>query len=113
MNNIGEAAGTEIANVIAEMAAEIESARFLTYSAAARFDEGKASARDAATAKLVAARSAMSAADQAVQLLGGYGYMTEYEVEHFYRDAKHAEIFQGAPALQRDLIADAVLGARK
>jgi alkylation response protein AidB-like acyl-CoA dehydrogenase len=103
----------ETRHKLADMAAEIESARFLTYSAAARFDEGKATARDAATAKLVAARSAMSAADQAVQLLGGYGYMTEYEVEHFYRDAKHAEIFQGAPALQRDLIADAVLGARK
>ena len=98
---------------LADMAAQIEAARYLTYYAATRFDQGKASSRDAAIAKLTAGRAAMAVADEAVQLLGGYGYMTEYEVEHFYRDAKHAEIFQGPPGVQKDIIADDVIGKLK
>lgn len=98
---------------IADMAAQIEAARYLTYYAASRFDQGKYSRRNAAMAKLNAARAAMAVTDEAVQLLGGYGYMTEYEVEHFYRDAKHAEIFQGPPGVQKDIIADEVIGKLK
>lgn len=98
---------------IADMAAQIEAARYLTYYAASRFDRGKYSKRDAAMAKLTAAKTAMAVTDEAVQLLGGYGYMTEYEVEHFYRDAKHAEIFQGPPGVQKDIIADDVIGKLK
>ncbi|MFO7837893.1 MAG: acyl-CoA dehydrogenase family protein [Desulfosalsimonadaceae bacterium] len=95
---------------LAEMAAQIESARCLTYSAAAGFDRGKATHRDSSIAKLMAARCAVAVADEAIQLLGGYGYMTEYEVEHFYRDAKHAEIFQGPPSVQKSIIADELIG---
>ena len=98
---------------IADMAAQIEAARYLTYYAASRFDRGKYSNREAAVAKLTAAKAAMAVTDEAVQLLGGYGYMTEYEVEHFYRDAKHAEIFQGPPGVQKDIIADDVIGKLK
>jgi len=98
---------------LADMAAQIEAARYLTYYAASRFDRGKYSSRDAAMAKLTAAKTAMAVTDEAVQLLGGYGYMTEYEVEHFYRDAKHAEIFQGPPGVQKDIIADEVIGKLK
>ncbi len=98
---------------LAEMTAEIESCRYLTYYAANRFDAGKATSRDASTAKLMATRCAMAVAGEAIQLLGGYGYMTEYEVEHFYRDAKHAEIFQGSPGIQKNLIADEVIGRLK
>jgi len=98
---------------LADMAAQIEAARYLTYYAAARFDQGKASSRDASMAKLTAAKAAMAVTDEAVQLLGGYGYMTEYEVEHFYRDAKHMEIFQGPPGVQKDIIADEVIGKLK
>ena len=98
---------------LADMAAQIEAARYLTYYAASRFDRGKYSNRDAAMAKLTAAKTAMAVTDEAVQLLGGYGYMTEYEVEHFYRDAKHAEIFQGPPGVQKDIIADNVIGKLK
>jgi len=98
---------------LADMAAQIEAARYLTYYAASRFDRGKYSNREAAVAKLTAAKAAMAVTDEAVQLLGGYGYMTEYEVEHFYRDAKHAEIFQGPPGVQKDIIADEVIGKLK
>jgi alkylation response protein AidB-like acyl-CoA dehydrogenase len=95
---------------VAEMGVQIEGARYLTYSAALRFDQGKATEKDAASAKLFATRCAMAVADAAVQLLGGYGYMNEYEVERFYRDAKHMEIFQGPPSAQKDIIGDAILG---
>jgi len=98
---------------LAEMAASIETARYLTYHAAWRFDQGKVEPHQASIAKLMATRAAMSVADEAVQLLGGYGYMTEYEVEHFFRDAKQAEIFQGTPAAQKDIIADGIIGKLK
>ncbi len=98
---------------LADMTAQIEAARYLTYYAASRFDQGKHIPRDAAIAKLTAARAAMAVTDEAIQLLGGYGYMTEYEVEHFHRDAKHAEIFQGPPGVQKDIIADDIIGKLK
>jgi alkylation response protein AidB-like acyl-CoA dehydrogenase len=98
---------------LAAMAAKIEAARFLTYYAAWCFDNKKGEPRLASVAKMTAARTAVEVADEAIQLLGGYGYMTEYEVEHFYRDAKQAEIFQGPPSVQKDIIADALIGKLK
>jgi alkylation response protein AidB-like acyl-CoA dehydrogenase len=98
---------------LAEMAANIEAARYLTYQAAWSFDQGKLTPAQAAMAKLTATRTAMAVTDEAVQLLGGYGYMTEYEVEHFFRDAKQAEIFQGTPAVLKDIIADGIIGKLK
>jgi alkylation response protein AidB-like acyl-CoA dehydrogenase len=61
-------------------------------------------------AKMYATRTAVEVADEAIQLLGGYGYMTEYEVERFYRDAKIAEIYEGTKEVQKNTIAGAVLG---
>ncbi|RJP96249.1 MAG: acyl-CoA dehydrogenase [Desulfobacteraceae bacterium] len=98
---------------LASMAAKIEAARYLTYFAAWSFDNKKLEPRFASMAKMTAARTAVEVADEAIQLLGGYGYMTEYEVEHFYRDAKQAEIFQGPPSVQKDIIADALIGKLK
>lgn len=98
---------------LAVMAAKIEAARFLTYYAAWCFDNKKGEPRHASMAKMTAARAAVEVADEAIQLLGGYGYMTEYEVEHFYRDAKQAEIFQGPPSIQKDIIADSLIGKLK
>ncbi|MBA2880969.1 alkylation response protein AidB-like acyl-CoA dehydrogenase [Desulfosalsimonas propionicica] len=95
---------------LADMAAGLESARLSVYQAAKAFDEGTCDAKTAAAAKLTAANAAMTAADEAVQLLGGYGYMTEYEVEHFYRDAKTLEIFLGSPAVLKDVIAGGLIG---
>lgn len=98
---------------LADMASRIEAARYLTYYAAWCFDNKKIEPHLASMAKVTATRAAMDVTDEAVQLLGGYGYMTEYEVEHFYRDAKQAEIFQGPPAVQKDVIADGIIGKMK
>jgi len=98
---------------LADMASKIEAARYLTYYAAWSFDNKTIDPRMASMAKITATRAAMEVADEAVQLLGGYGYMTEYEVEHFFRDAKMMEIFQGPPGIQKDIIADGLIGKLK
>jgi alkylation response protein AidB-like acyl-CoA dehydrogenase len=64
-------------------------------------------------AKMYAARTAVEVADEAIQLLGGYGYITEYEVERFYRDAKITEIYEGTKEIQKNTIASALLGKLK
>ena len=64
-------------------------------------------------AKMYAARTAVEVADEAIQLLGGYGYMQEGEVERFYRDAKITEIYEGTKEIQKNTIASAVLGKMK
>ncbi len=64
-------------------------------------------------AKMYAARTAVEVADEAIQLLGGYGYITEYEVERFYRDAKITEIWEGTKEIQKNTIAGAILGKMK
>lgn len=98
---------------LAEMATKIETARYLTYYAAWSYDNGKPEARLASMAKITATRVAAAVCDEAIQLLGGYGYTTEYEVEHFFRDAKQTEIFQGGPSVQKDIIADEIIGKLK
>lgn len=95
---------------LAEMATKIELARLITYKAAWNFDQGRIDPKLTAMAKMHAARTAVEVADEAVQLLGGYGYMTEYEVERFYRDAKITEIQEGAQASQKNTIASAIVG---
>ena len=55
----------------------------------------------------------MEVADEAIQLMGGYGYMQEYEVERFYRDAKITELYEGTREIQKNTIASAVLGRLK
>lgn len=80
---------------LAEMAIDIESARHLVYYAATLKDSGENYTVAAATAKLKAARVAMDVTTKAVQLLGGYGYSKEYEVERMMRDAKITEIYEG------------------
>ena len=62
---------------------------------------------------MTAARTAMQVGAQAIQLYGGYGYMTEYEVERYYREAKMVELHMGAGDAQRDVIADTVIGKLK
>jgi len=59
---------------------------------------------------MYAARTAVEVADEAIQLLGGYGYMLEYEVERFYRDAKITEIYEGTKEIQKNTIASSLLG---
>lgn len=98
---------------LADMAAKIDAARWVVYNAATAFDRNKADRRSAAAAKLTAASAAMAVTDEAIQLLGGYGYMTEYEVEHFYRDAKTLGIFMGTPGTLKDDMAGAIIGKLK
>jgi alkylation response protein AidB-like acyl-CoA dehydrogenase len=98
---------------IADMATKVEMARLITYRAAMAFDAGKADTALVSMAKMSAARLAVDVTDEAIQLFGGYGYMTEQEVERFYRDAKLAELTLGNPDAQKDNIADIVIGKLK
>jgi alkylation response protein AidB-like acyl-CoA dehydrogenase len=98
---------------LADMATKIELARLLTYKAAWNFDQGRIDPKLTSMAKMYAARTAVEVADEAIQLLGGYGYMTEYEVERFYRDAKICEIYEGTKEIQKNTIASAIIGKIK
>jgi len=94
---------------LADMATKIELARLMTYKAAWNFDQGRIDPKLTSMAKMYAARTAVEVADEAIQLLGGYGYMTEYEVERFYRDAKITEIYEGTTEIQHLVIAGQLL----
>jgi acyl-CoA dehydrogenase len=98
---------------IADMATKIECARLLTYKAAWNFDQGRIDPKLTSMAKMYAARAAVEVADEAIQLMGGYGYMQEYEVERFYRDAKITEIYEGTKEIQKNTIASSLLGKMK
>jgi len=98
---------------LADMATKIELARLITYKAAWNFDQGRIDPKLTSMAKMYAARTAVEVCDEAIQLLGGYGYMTEYEVERFYRDAKITEIYEGTKEIQKNTIASALLGRVK
>jgi len=95
---------------LADMAAKIETARLIVYKSAWNFDQGNIDPKLTSIAKMYAARVAVEVADEAIQLFGGYGYMLEYEVERFYRDAKITEIYEGTREIQKNTIASALLG---
>ena len=98
---------------LAEMATQIEQVRYLSYAAAKSFDSRKPDYKLAAMAKLSATRTAVAVAGEAVQLLGGYGYMTEYDVERFYRDAKTLDLIGGNVVNLKNTIAKNVIGRIK
>jgi butyryl-CoA dehydrogenase len=95
--------------ILADMATEIEAARLLVYHAAELKDAGRPFTKEAAMAKLYASRVAMKATTDAIQVLGGYGYMKDYPVERMFRDAKLTEIGEGTSEIQRIVIARALL----
>ena len=95
---------------LADMATKIELARLITYKAAWNYDQGSIDPKLTSMAKMFAARTAVEVCDEAIQLMGGYGYMTEYEVERFYRDAKITEIYEGTKEIQKNTIASGILG---
>jgi alkylation response protein AidB-like acyl-CoA dehydrogenase len=97
---------------LADMATQIEAARSLVYKAGWNFDQGRIDPKWTSMAKMYAARVAVEVAQEAVQILGGYGYMLEYEVERFYRDARITEIYEGTREIQKNTIASAVIGKR-
>jgi butyryl-CoA dehydrogenase len=90
---------------LADMATEIEMARLLTLKAAWLKDQGKDFSLAAGMAKLYAAETSKRAADQAVQIHGGYGFMDEYAVSRYWRDCKINEIGEGTSEIQRLVIA--------
>ena len=94
-----------IQNHIANMHCRLESARWIVYNAAWRKDQGLDYATDAATAKLVSSEMATYVSHRAIQILGGYGYLREYEVERLYREARLTELFEGTSEIQRLVIA--------
>jgi butyryl-CoA dehydrogenase len=95
--------------MLADMATEVEAARLLTYRAAYVKDQGKRYSKEAAMAKLFASEAAMKAATKGIQIYGGYGYMKEFPMERYFRDAKITEIYEGTSEIQRLVIAGNVL----
>jgi len=94
---------------LADMFIKIETARLIVYKAAWSFDQGDIDQTSISIAKAYAGRVAVEVADEAIQLHGGYGYMLEYEVERFYRDARITEIYGGTREIQKNTIARGIL----
>jgi alkylation response protein AidB-like acyl-CoA dehydrogenase len=96
--------------MVAEMATELEAARLLVYRAATLIDRSQAEpdlhfSQESAMAKMYASETAVRIVDRALQLLGGYGYMTEYPLERMYRDVRITPIYEGTNQIQRLVIA--------
>lgn len=112
---IRKAFGTEIINhqaiqfKLADMATEVEAARLLCLRAAAAKDAGEDYTEYAAMAKLYASQVAMKCSTEAIQVHGGNGYVKEYHVERFMRDAKITEIYEGTSEIQRIVIARSIM----
>ena len=90
---------------LSDMATQIEAARHLVYYAAWKKDRGLPVIKEAAMAKLFSSETAMMVTTEAIQVLGGYGYIKEYDVERFFQDAKILEIGEGTSEIQRMIIA--------
>src|SRR6478735_3580252 len=101
-----------VAFMIADMATEIEAARALVYRAAWLKDQGRDYGLAAAQAKLFASEVSSRVTNAAIQVHGGYGYVEEYKVERYLRDAKLTEIGEGTSQVQRLVIARRILGLR-
>ena len=95
---------------LAEMAAKTMSARHMYRLAAWQIDHGRIDPQTVSVAKLLAGQTAVWVTQEAVQLLGGYGYIDEYDVERFYRDAKIVEIYEGTREIEKQTIARELLG---
>ncbi len=110
-----KAFGTEIFNhqaiqfKLSEMATNVEAAKLLTLQAAALKDAGKDYIKQASMAKLFASETAVKCALEAIQIHGGYGYVREYLVERYLRDAKITEIYEGTSEIQKIIIAREIL----
>ncbi len=95
---------------LAEMATMIESARLLTYQAAWLIDNGQKDPTLIAMAKWLAGETGVRVTDDALQMHGGYGYINEYDIERFYRDAKIVEIYEATKEMEKITIARQLLG---
>ncbi len=95
--------------MLAEMAMKVEAARLLVWQAANLHDQGCRNTKESAIAKCFAGDTAMQVATDAVQVLGGYGYMKDYPVEKYMRDAKLHQIYEGTNQIQRLVVANELL----
>jgi alkylation response protein AidB-like acyl-CoA dehydrogenase len=98
---------------LADMAADVEAARLLTYKAAWTKDKGLPATKATSIAKLFATEAAARAASEAVLLHGNRGYSSEYPVERHYRDIKGLQIYEGTSHIQRIIIARELVGKEK
>ena len=98
--------------MLADMATAIDAARLLTWRAATLKDRGLPFGTEASMAKLFASEMAMKVTTDAVQIHGGYGYIKEYQVERYFRDAKITQIYEGTSQIQKLVIARHVLGLK-
>jgi alkylation response protein AidB-like acyl-CoA dehydrogenase len=96
--------------MLADMATQIDAGRLLTWRAAFLADQGVACTKEASMAKAFTADMAMQVTTDAVQVLGGYGYMRDYPVEKWMRDAKIMQIYEGTAQIQRLIIARHIAG---
>ena len=94
---------------LSDMATQIEAAKLLTYHAAWKKDKGHEIIKEAAMAKLFASEAAMKITTDAIQIHGGYGYVKDYDVERYFRDAKILEIGEGTSEVQRLIILKQIL----
>jgi alkylation response protein AidB-like acyl-CoA dehydrogenase len=97
--------------LLAQSRTELDAARLLTHRAARLRDRGQAFTREASMAKLYASEAAQRITYAAVQVFGGYGYMSEYGVERYQRDARATTLYEGTSEIQRTVIARSVLAA--
>jgi len=110
-----KAFGSPISNLqaiqfkLADMATNLEAARILVYEAAWKKDQGVPYSKEAAMGKLMASKVAVNNALEAIQIHGGYGYVREYLVERYLRDAKITEIYEGTSEIQKVVISRALL----
>lgn len=95
---------------VAEMATDIEAARLLTLNAARMYDAGLPIKTECSIAKYFAAEAALRVCDKAIEIHGGYGYLKDFPVERYYRDAKMYQIGEGTSQIQRMVIAREILG---
>ena len=94
-----------VSHRLADMKVRLEAARLLVYRGASRLEHSRSSGLDASIAKLFVSESLVQSALDAVQTLGGYGFMVEYDVERGLRDAVGSTIYSGTSEMQRNIIA--------
>ncbi|HJV67076.1 MAG TPA: acyl-CoA dehydrogenase [Geomonas sp.] len=95
---------------LADMYAKIETSKLMTYKAASLKDAGKKYLLESALCKMLASEAATYVTKEAIQIHGGYGFISDYEVERMYRDAKITEIYEGTNEIQRVIISKLLLG---
>jgi alkylation response protein AidB-like acyl-CoA dehydrogenase len=95
--------------MVADMATAVDASRLMTWEAAATCDVGRPFTHLAAMAKLMSTDTAMKVTTDAVQILGGYGYIKEFPAERYMRDAKATQIYEGTNQIQRVVIARELL----